>query len=241
MAMKQATRNTLQILMVLGLLPVASSFVSAHESSTSISDHGLGFGFVVALTVTLGILGGVIVVRRQSAAGSHPSTLGISILLVVLGCWAAVVAVLQGAALAGIIVIVGAVATWSLRNHVVGGHHGCDQATLGAVVLHRFVEGVLLATLYSAAATVGLGAALVLAAHTAAETGAVAGLWSTGKWKWGIVTIVQVGFVAGALGGVFVAQFITPLVSVTALALFGGTLIASGVATASSRQHVHPA
>ncbi|WP_129116628.1 hypothetical protein [Halegenticoccus tardaugens] len=219
---------------------MAAPFVSAHEPSTAISDHGLGFGFVVALTVALGILGGVIVVRRRSSAESRPSTLSISILLVVLGCWAAIVAVLEGSAFAGMVMVAGAVATWSLRNHVFGGHRGCDQAALGAVVLHRFVEGALLAILYSAAATVGLGAALVLAAHTAAETGAVAGLWSTGKWKWGIIAIVQAGFVAGALGGELVAQFMTPLVSITALALLGGTLIASGVITASNRQRVPP-
>jgi hypothetical protein len=235
--MKQTTRNALRILVVLSLLSVALTFVSAHEPGVSISDHGLEFGFVVALTVTLGILGGVIVMRR-SAAETRQSTLGISILLVVLGCWAAVVAILQEFALAGIIVVAGAIATWSLRNHVVGGHHGCDQAALGVVVLHRFIEGALLATLYSAAATIGLVAALVLAAHTAAETGAVAGLWSTGRLKWAVIAIVQAGFVAGALGAELVTQFITPLVSITALALFGGTLIASGVATASSCHHV---
>jgi hypothetical protein len=240
MATKLTTRTTLQLLVGLGSLPVASTLVRAHEQGASISGHGLGFGVVIALTVSLGVLGGFLVVRWRSAARNRPSTLGISILLVILGCWAAVVAVLQGPVLAGVIVVAGALATWSLRDRVVGDHAGCDHAALGAVVLHRFVEGVFLATLYSASAAVGLGAALILAAHTAAETGAVTGLWSTGRWRWGVIAIVQAGFVAGALGGEFLAQFITPPASLTVLALLGGALIASGVAAATSRQHVPP-
>ena len=68
------------------------------------------------------------------------------------------------------------------------------------MALHRFVEGALLTTVYAADAAVGLGAAVVIAAHTAAETEVVTGLWSTGKWGWVVVGVLIAAGVAPAYG-----------------------------------------
>jgi len=228
-------------MLVLAWLAAATVPAGAHGSGAPFPDRGLGFGVVVGLTVGLGVLGGAVVLRRHRPNTGHPSVFWLGLLLVVLGCWAAIVAVLRGPALAMLVASLGAVAAWSFRDLAVVGHRGCDQAALGAVVLHRFVEGTLLAALYAADAAVGIGAALVLAVHAAAETGAVAGLWSTGRWRWGVVAVVQTGFVAGAFGGGVVARYVTPSASVAVLAFLGGALIATGVATTSTRQHGIPA
>jgi hypothetical protein len=235
--MRSAVRPVLWGTLVLAWLATATVPVGAHGSGAALPDRGLGFAVVVGLTVGLGVLGGAVVLRRHRSRAGHPSVRWVGLLLVVLGCWAAVVAVVRGPALAAVVVTLGAVAAWSFRDSAVVGHRGCDQAALGAVVLHRFVEGALLAAVYSADAAVGVGAALVLAVHAAAETGAVAGLWSTGRWRWGVVAVVQTGFVAGAFGGGLVTQYVTPGASVAVLAFLGGALIATGVATTSTRQH----
>jgi hypothetical protein len=234
---RATVRTALWGTLVLAWLATATLPVGAHGSSGTLPDHGLGFGVVVGLTVGLGVLGGAVVLRRHRSRTGHPSVLWLGLLLVVLGCWAAVVAVIRGPALAAVVATFGAVAAWSLRDFAVVGHRGCDQAALGAVVLHRFVEGTLLAALYAADAAVGVGAALVLAVHAAAETGAIAGLWSAGRWRWVVVAVVQTGFVAGAFGGGVVARYVTPSASVAVLGFLGGALIATGVATTSTRQH----
>lgn len=239
--MRTVIRKTPRSPVVLGWLATVPGPVSAHGSDATVSGHGLGFGVVVGLTVALGLLGGAVVVRRRRSRAGHPPVRWIGLLLVVLGCWAAVVAVVRGPALATVVVAAGAVATWSLRDRAVVGHRGCDQAALGAVTIHRFVEGVLLAALYAADAAVGIGAALVLAAHAAAETGSVAGLWSTGRWRWVVVVLVQTSFVAGVLVGLDAVQYVTPAASVAVLALLGGALIAAGAATASTARHPTPA
>lgn len=225
---------------VAGSLVAGATLVAAHDPSASAPDHGLGFGAVVALTVVLGVLGGVVVVKRRVGTARRLSIRWIALLLVGLGCWAAVLAVRQGSGLGAAGVAAGALGAWTLRNRVAGGHHVCDEVALGAVLAHRLVEGALLAAVYAADAAVGVGAALLLAAHAAAETGAVAGLWSvetTGRWRWAVVGVVQAGFVAGALGGEAVARLLTPPVLVAVLALLGGALIATGVATSASRRH----
>lgn len=240
--MRTVTRKLVRIPVVLGWLATVPGPVTAHDPGATGSVHGLGFGVVVTLTVTLGLVGGAVVLRRRRFRPvDHTSVRWVGLLLVVLGCWAAVVAVRRGTTVTAVVVAVGAVATWSLRDRAVVGHRGCDQAALGAVVLHRFVEGSLLAALYSADAAVGIGAGLVLAVHAAAETGAVAGLWSAGRWRWVIVTLVQVSFVAGTLAGVGGVRYVTTLGTVTVLALLGGALIAAGAATASNARHPTPA
>lgn len=239
-----------------GILFFESVPAAAHEPTapTPLPEQGLGFGLVVGLTVTLGVLGGALVARRPSISTSRLSTLGVASLLVGLGCWAVIVAVVAGPALVALIVVLGAAVTWRLRHRIVGGHRGCDQVALWAVLLHRFVEGALLATLYASSAAVGIGAAAILTVHSAAETGAVAGLWTRGRVTtdaapsgtdressgteqsagsgWLVIAIVQGVFVAGTLGGGFVSGLLTPVVSAIIVALLGGALIATGVATA---------
>lgn len=216
----------------------ASAPAAAHDpaSGGAATGHGLGFGAVVALTVALGVLGGAVVVRRRGPAAGHPSLPWAPLLLVALGCWAFVLAAMERPAVAVVAVGVGAAATWSLRNRTVGGHHGCEGVALGAVVFHRLVEGALLATLYAADAAIGVGASLVLGTHAAAETGAVAGIQPTGRWGWAIVGVVQAGFVAGALGGGQLAQFLAPWAAVAVPALVGGALVAAGVDTGTRRR-----
>jgi hypothetical protein len=235
------TRRALRLCLLLGWVGAVPAPARAHGTEAA-GAHGLGFGLAVGLTVALGVLGGAIVARRRRASAvDRTSLLGVSLLLVVLGTWAGVQALRQGPGLAVAGIGGGAAVTWLLRHRASGAHRGCDDAALGAVVLHRFVEGAVLATLYAADAAVGVGAALVLGLHAAAETGAVVGLWGPRRWRWRVVAGVQVGFVAGALGGGLLTQFVTPLVQVLALALLGGVLFTAGVATGSRHYRVSAA
>jgi len=225
-----------RLLVVLVSLQIATMRVGAHDDSATVSDHGLGFGLVVVLTVVLGFLGGVVVLRWRRYIGStHLSNLLVSLLIIVMGCVAVFLAVSEISILAVVPVVGGGAVTWILRNHGIGHHqHGYDQAALGVVFLHRFVEGAFLATIYASDLAVGIGTALILAAHTAAETGAVTGLWSAEKSRWAVIVGIQMGFITGAVGGVFVVRFFTPLVSVIILALLGGVLIVAGFTSAYS-------
>lgn len=233
-----ARRGITALATALVTLQWVSQPVVAHETWSPVSEHGLGFGLVVFLTVAFGVLGGVVIARRTDYHLGRASALLVPALLVVLGCWAVAVALLAGPLSVAALVALGAVFTWRLRTRVVAGHRGCDQAALSAVVAHRFLEGALLATLYAASAAVGIGAAVLLALHTAAETGAVAGLW-TGTGKWLVVAAVQTAFVVGAFGGGLLAGVVTPLLSNAIVALFGGVMIAAGLATATTDRHVH--
>lgn len=232
--MHTARRFGLGTLVLLGFLSVVTPLSRAHGAAGTGSGHDIAFGLVVGSTVALGFLGGAIVLRwRPSVGGGRQSMIAVALLLVILGGWAAVRAIDLNPALAISIVTAGAIAVWVLRNRVVGHHPVTGQAALGVVVLHRIVEGPLLATLYSADVGVGIVAALVIASHTAAETGAVAGLWAAGRWRWAVVSVIQLAFVAGTLGGAYATRLTGPLSTVTVLALFGGVMIAAGVAAAS--------
>ena len=99
----------------------------------------------------------------------------------------------------------------------------CADAALGAVTLHRGLEGVALATVYAADAALGLLGAAAVAAHAAAKRHAVAA-----------VCLVQAGFVGGVVGRGVVGA-VPPAVDASVLALAGGVLLVVGAREARRR------
>ena len=105
----------------------------------------------------------------------------------------------------------------------------CADAALGAVTLHRGLEGVVLATVYAADAALGLFGAGVLAVHAAAETAAVGSLYAaTKRHAVAAVCLAQAGFVGGVAAGRGVVGTVPPAAEASVLALAGGVLLAVG-------------
>jgi zinc transporter ZupT len=116
----------------------------------------------------------------------------------------------------------------------------CADATLGAVTVHRGLEGAVLATVYAADAALGLAGALLVAGHATAETAAVGSLYATAgrHHAVGAVLLVQVGFVAGVGVGWGVVDAVPAAVQAGLLALVGGVLLSVGVREARARRAV---
>lgn len=104
------------------------------------------------------------------------------------------------------------------------------ELTIGAVLMHRLLEGVALGALYSSSAAVGLLGAVVVAVHTAVETAAVGGLSSQYQHHAaGPVGVVQLGYGVGVLTGIGVARTVPPSVLIGSVALAGGILLGIGM------------
>lgn len=57
-------------------------------------------------------------------------------------------------------------------------HMGCADTALGAILVHRTVEVILVASIYAASVAFGLVGLTVLTTHAIAETIAIGGLYS---------------------------------------------------------------
>jgi hypothetical protein len=215
------------------LVRAAAVTVGVAALSVPVTGHGataaavgLTFPAAVAASVGASLLGGAFVLAvagRRSIRGAVP------LLLLALGGLAAALALdADPAALLG--VGAGGALVLATRGRAPTDCGACADATLGAVTLHRALEGVVLAALYAADAALGLVGAGVLAVHAAAETAAVGSLYAPRGWRpaVGAVCLVQLGFVAGVAVGWSALGGVPPAVETGVLALVGGVLLAAG-------------
>jgi hypothetical protein len=205
---------------------VLSTPAAAHGAETAVA--GVGFPHVVAASVGASLLGGGLVL---AVAGRHGLPLRgiVPVLFLALGGLSVAVA-LDGAPIGAGLGVGGGVGVVALaRGRALTDCGACADAALGAVTIHRGLEGVVLATVYAADATLGLAGAAVLAAHAAAETAAVGSLYAaTRRHALGAVCLLQVGFVGGVAAGLGVVDAVPGAVEAGLLALVGGVLLAVG-------------
>jgi hypothetical protein len=194
------------------LTAAVSTPAAAHGTATTAG--GLAFPTIVVASVGASLFGGRVVPFLLLALG------GLSMGLALDGAPFGVAA--------GTLAGVGVVAT--ARGRAVTDCGACADAALGTVTLHRGLEGVALATLYAADATLGLVGAAVLTTHAAAETAAVGSLYATTRrYALGAVCLLQAGFVVGVATGWRLIDAVPPVAETGVLALVGSILLAVGV------------
>lgn len=195
------------------------------------------FAVVLGLPIVAGLVGGVVMVRGRNethrTAGTHPSGVGLGLLLVGLGITFSGTAISRSLSLGIGGGIVGLVSVrWAVNSRTSDrrGHRSHANLSLGAVSTHRLLEGVVLGGLYSSGAAVGLLGAVVIAGHTAFETIAVGGLYAPHRLRIaGAVVLVQAGYTVGAIVGIAVSGTVPLPVHTIALALVGGILLGIGL------------
>lgn len=208
--------------------------VVAHDHPVSVGGPTTSAGVVVLLAVGVSLLGGVGIARWRSFHGVRLPPRFLGVVLALLGGAAVVTGLTESLVLAsgGVVAGVG-VAAWATHSRGHAPAEGCADATLGAVLLHRVVEGVVVATAVATGTVFGVVGALAFAVHAAAETCAVSGLYATRDPRRALVAtvLVQVAFVAGALLGVVVLSALPAVVRVGVVGFAGGVLLAIGVTT----------
>lgn len=228
-----------------GLVAVPLALVAAWALSGTASAHGVGdeagavgFTLVVGLAVGTGLLVGLVTVLRgtgDAAVGRARIAGLVGPTLIVLGALAVLTVASRRLLVAGGGLLVGAGLAWGLRWRVGGAHadHGtCANTALGAVTVHRVVEGVSLASIYATGSAVGLVGAVVLAGHATVETAAVGGLFGLSSRSRGAaaVGVVQAAFLAGALAGAVATAGLSPALGDGAVAVAGSVLLVVGLA-----------
>ena len=208
--------------------------VVAHDDPVSAAGPTTSVGVVVLLAVGVSLLGGVGIARWRSFHGVRLPPRYLGVVLALLGGAAVVTGLTESLVLAsgGVVAGVG-VAAWATHSRGHAPAEGCADATLGAVLLHRVVEGVVVATAAATGTVFGIVGALVFAAHAAAETCAVSGLYATHDARRALVAtaLVQVAFVVGALVGVAALSALPAIVRVGVVGFAGGVLLTIGVTT----------
>ncbi|WP_157972748.1 hypothetical protein [Haloprofundus halophilus] len=191
---------------------------------------------VLAVPAPVGVSG--VAVARRAAASGLPTRM-LAALLVLLGGGAVLVALFDDP-LFGLLggSAGGAAATALLYRRE--GREVDGDAAFGAVLVHRGLEGGLLAAAAATDVVVGVAGALVLALHAAGETAAVGALYGARSRRRAVAAVlaVQAVFVLGAVGGGAAVAVLPPAVRVVALSLSGGVLATVGVHTA---RHSHGA
>jgi len=199
--------------------------VTAH--GTAERAVGVAFPAVVAASVGASLLGGGLVL---AAVDRLPRSRGVvPALLLALGGLSVALA-LDGAPVgAGLGVAAGVGVVTLARGHPLTDCGACADAALGAVTIHRGLEGVVLATVYAADAALGLLGAAVLTIHAAAETATIGSLYATTRrHAVAAVGLLQVGFVGGVVVGWGAVDGVPPTAEAGVLALVGGVLLAVG-------------
>jgi zinc transporter ZupT len=216
------------------LLPTPAS---AHGVSAAAT--GLAFPVVVAGVVLVSLLGGGVVLSAYGRLSWSPGRAALPVLVVALGVAALALAVTQAAAATLVGLAAGVSVVYVARDAAVTDCGTCADAALGAVTLHRGLEGVVLATIYAADAALGLVGALVVAGHAAAETAAVGSLYAPAGRRDALaaVLVVQTGFVGGVAAGWGIVGGVSPTAEAGLLALVGGVLLAVGTRE-TRRRHV---
>lgn len=205
---------------------------AAAHGAPPTAGQGVGLSTAVGAVAVFGLLGGGLAIWAQGSTPAEGVTRlvvrAVGPLLVAIGI-SAVVSVLASRPSIGL----GGGSVGLLAGAVLafGGDRGtCRDVTVGAIALHRFVEGVTLAALSGAGAVVGLVGAAVLSVHTVAECVAIAGSPARGRRRAiGSVALVTLLFVLGAAVGVAGLAVLAPPVRLGAVALVGGALVALGV------------
>lgn len=213
---------------------------SAHGAGHSVGPTGAGtaFAVVLGLPVLAGLVGGLAAIRyhslRRMETINTDASLAVGLLLVGLGGASLIPAVTGHPWLSVVGGVTGAAIAMGLAGERVIPVMGCGthtNLTLGAISTHRVLEGVVVGTLYSAGAAVGLGGAVVLAGHGTLETAAVGGLYATTQRRiraLGAVALVQAGYVVGGIAGLGVAGAVPVSVRTLVLAVVGGALLIVG-------------
>jgi hypothetical protein len=232
--MRARTRRVATAAVGVALLSMPAS---AHGGTAAAT--GLSFPLVVVGVVLVSLLGGGVVLV---AYGRLPWSTGravLPVLVFALGATALALAVTRAAVVAIVGLAVGVGVVYLARDAAITECGTCADAAIGAVTLHRGLEGVVLATIYAADAALGLAGALVVAAHAAAETAAVGSLYATAGRGYALaaVLVVQAGFVGGVAAGWGIGGGVSQTAEAGLLALVGGVLLAVG-ARVVQRRHV---
>jgi hypothetical protein len=214
-----------------------STPASAHGVAAAAT--GLSFPLVVAGVVLVSLLGGGFVLGAYGRLPWSPGRAALPLLVFALGVAALALAVTRAAAATFVGLAAGVGVVYFARDAAITDCGTCADAALGAVTLHRGLEGVVLATVYAADAALGLAGALVVAGHAAVETAAVGSLYATTGRRYALaaVLVVQMGFLVGVGAGWGVAVGVPPTAEAGLLALVGGVLLAVGSREAR-RRHV---
>lgn len=200
--------------------------------------HGgepVAFAFVIGLPVLAGLGVGAVVVTnrwgRWAHGVDHRAGVALGILLVALGVMLARAAVTESRQLGMAIGAIGVLmALWMGSHEGTLGRVEPAEITLGAISVHRFVEGVALGALYDNGIVLGLVAAVVIAGHTAIESAAVGGLYNNLRYQAiGAVALIQIGYVVGALVGVGGTILVPQAVRIGSTAMAGGILLGIGL------------
>ena len=214
-----------------------STPASAHGVTAAAT--GLSFPLVVAGVVLVSLLGGGVVLGASGRLPWSPGRAALPALVVALGATALALAVTRAATATLVGLAAGVGVVYLARDAAITDCGTCADAALGAVTLHRGLEGFVLATVYAADAALGLAGALVVAGHATAETAAVGSLYAPAGRRDALaaVLVVQAGFVVGVAAGWGVAGGVSPTAEAGLLALVGGVLLAVGTREAR-RRHV---
>ena len=220
-------------------LGVALLSTPASAHGVTAAAMGVSFPLVVAGVVVVSLLGGGVVLGASGRFPWAPGRAALPALVFALGAAALALAVTQAVAATLVGLAVGVGVVYLARDAAITDCGTCADAALGAVTLHRGLEGIVRATVYAADAALGLAGALVVAGHAAAETAAVGSLYAPAGRRYALaaVLVVQTGFVVGVAAGWGVADGVSPTAEAGLLALVGGVLLAVGTREAR-RRHV---
>ena len=209
-----------------------SSVARAHSGSSG-GGPPLDLAVVITVIVGSGVIGGVLA-TGSSNTRSRFDPLGhlspfIGPLLVILGFLAAASAVAQRPSIAvpGLLVGVAGAGIVAVRSD----RRTCADATVGAIVVHRLLEGITLAAAYIVGSAIGIVGAIVLAVHATAECVAVGGSYGGSKRRRAVAAVltVQFVFVIGTVIGVLATGGLPSVVRMGALGLLGGVLFVLGI------------
>jgi hypothetical protein len=196
-------RNKTAVFLVTGLLAILPGTAAAHGSPTPGAAVGLGpVATVTGVTVGGGLFGVGAVRRRVSVQSGVRSLVDrlVGPLLALLGLLAIATAVRSTVlpALAG--AAVGCLVAGVFQYRTDKG--ACAGATVGAIGLHRFAEGLAIGALAAADTALGIASALLLAGHASAECLALGGHPALSRQRavWSVLA-VQTAFVGGAVAG----------------------------------------
>jgi len=219
-------------------VPLLSTPAAAHGVTAAAT--GLGFPLVVAGVVGTSLVGGGLVLLASDRLPWSTDWAVLPLLVFALGGAALALAVTRATAVTVAGAAVGVGIVYLARDATVTDCGTCADATLGAVTLHRGLEGVVLATVYAADAALGLAGAAIVAGHATAETAAVGSLYAAAGRRPAVaaVCLVQAGFVAGVAAGVAVVDGVPPGIEAGLLALVGGVLLAVGTREVRRRNAV---
>jgi hypothetical protein len=205
-----------------------STPASAHGGTAAAT--GISLPLVAAGIVLVSLVGGGFVLVTHGRLPWPTGRAALPTLVFALGAAALALAVTRAVAAALVGLAAGVGAVYFARDAAITDCGTCADAALGAVTLHRGLEGVVLATVYAADAALGLAGALVVAGHAAAETAVVGSLYATAGRRSALaaVLVVQTGFVVGVAAGWGVVSGVSPTTEAGLLALVGGVLLAVG-------------